>query len=160
LIKESDTPGYRLLSVFETLRRISGALNPQIPSHGAEIARFSLDPRELDDGNSWVDSGRVLRSVPHWVGEAGAVFNTGTGNILVWLAPRDGRPAAFPSQLVMDLEQNHHFVTTWDTGKCHISGAEVCSGIPLVAGPPFDSFPIIVAITESDAGTAKPAHQF
>lgn len=151
-----NNPGCRLLSVPETLKRVSGALNSKLLSRGSEVPGFLRDPRELDAVDNWADSAPSLRSVPQWAGEAGAILSRGSGNILVWLAPRDGRPAAFPSQLVMDRgTPGSCFVTTWDTGKSLISGAEVCSGSPLVAGPPFDGFPLVVAIVESNAASGK-----
>jgi len=141
-----NDPGCHLLSVPETLQRISGALGPQIVLQDSEASRFLQNAHELGNIDNWTDSSLSLRSVPQWVGEAGAVLSRGSGILLVWLAPRDGSPEAFPSQLVMDRAQNPCFVSTWDTGKCLASGAEVCSGKPLVAGPPFDGFPLIIAV--------------
>jgi len=106
-------------------------------------------PEAFDMSGSWTDAAPFLRSVPQWAGEAGAVLRADDNTVVVWLAPKPGKQEAFPSVLVLDgrrIAQERYAVSTWDTGKKGVTGNEICSGSPVIAGPPFDGAPLILRI--------------
>jgi len=126
------------LSVSETLARVGNA---------------------ADASERWSDAASAISSLPKWVGEAGAIRRESDGCFLLWLAPRKGKPEAFPSSLVLAPREGgpeaavgkiggtvRHSASTWDTGKKALTGSEICSGLPIIAGPPFDGAALIVRI--------------
>jgi hypothetical protein len=142
----------KLLTVSETLARLGDA---------------------VDASGKWSDAASAISSLPKWAGEAGAIRREGDGSFLLWLAPHGGRTEAFPSSLVLSPREEGQGIPggtiggtvrrsalTWDTGKRAITGSEICSGLPIVVGPPFDGAALIVRIEPiGRAGPSMSGHE-
>jgi hypothetical protein len=94
----------------------------------------------------------IVRHVPEWVGQVGALG--GEGMLCLWFEPRASSIETFPSQVVIDLPPGRYMIDTLDVGASTWYARESAAGGPLVAGLSRAGGPVLVVVTRT--GDAAP----
>lgn len=88
----------------------------------------------------------IIATPPAWTEAAGALSSADGRLVLVYLRPRKGVTAFFPSTLVLTLKAGRYSISTWDSTTRARIGLEIATASPLVCGPPCQGSPLFLVI--------------